>query len=728
MTGNKIREEFLDFFKQRGHLIQPSAPLSINDPTLLFTIAGMVPLKAFFLGEKKPPASRLASCQLCFRTNDLEKVGETSYHHTFFEMLGNFSLGDYFKKEACQWSWEFVVKELGLRQHRMWVTVFEQDDEAYQIWKKIGIAASRILKKGEEENFWSLGEVGPCGPDTEIFFDRGKKYGCSRMNCLPGCNKCSRWVEIWNLVFMQFNRDKERKLSPLPSKNIDTGMGLERVAFVLQEADSVYDTDLFSPILDWLEGLLPEGEKERKSLKVISDHLRAFTFLLGEGILPSNTGKGYVARRIIRRAYRFGRKLGERDTFLYKGIPLVTKMMEKPYPHLKEKEEEIVLITKAEEENFQTTLNRGMGILETIIQKLKGEGKRLIPHKDVFRLYDSYGFPREITEEIAREDILTGVRVEVDEKKENPFDFALWKKSKENEPSWDSPWGKGRPGWHIECSAMAMRYLGENLDIHGGGKDLIFPHHENEIAQSEGATGKTFVRYWLHNGLVRMKNAKMAKSTDNVLTLSHALSNYKGEVVRYFLLSAHYRSLIDYSQNSLRKAFTSLKRIYNTLRKIEDLEEEYKKGLLENSSTPPVMIKAKASELFNYSKEAEDKLAEALDDDFNVPIALSVIFELARKANLLLNEKKHLDDSSFQILLKAYQKIKALGNILGLLQGKEEKKLEGKEEQLIELLVNARDTLREKKEWELADKIRKGLDKLGIKLEDKEDRTAWRVN
>ncbi len=313
-------------------------------------------------------------------------------------------------------------------------------------------------------------------------------------------------------------------------------------------------------------------------------------------------------------------------------------------------------------------------------------------------------------------------------KKENPFDFALWKKSKENEPSWDSPWGKGRPGWHIECSAMAMRYLGENLDIHGGGKDLIFPHHENEIAQSEGATGKTFVKYWLHNGLVRMKNAKMAKSTGNVLTLSHALSNYKGEVVRYFLLSAHYRSPLDYSQNSLRKAFTSLKRIYNTLRKIEELEKEYKKGLLENSPTPPVMIKAKASELFNYSKEAEDKLAEALDDDFNVPIALSVIFELAKKANLLLNEKKHLDDSSFQILLKAYQKIKALGNILGLLQGKEEKKLEGKEEQLIELLVNTRDTLREKKEWELADKIRKGLDKLGIKLEDKEDSTAWRVN
>lgn len=407
MTGNKIREEFLDFFKQREHLIQPSAPLSIDDPTLLFTVAGMVPLKAFFLGEKKPPASRLASCQLCFRTNDLDRVGETFYHHTLFEMLGNFSLGDYFKKEACQWSWEFVVKKLGLSQDRIWVTVFEQDDEAYQIWKRIGIPASRILKKGEKENFWSLGEVGPCGPDTEIFFDRGKKYGCSGMNCLPGCNNCSRWVEIWNLVFMQFNRDKKRKLSPLPSKNIDTGMGLERIAFVLQETESVYDTDLFSPILDWLRNMLPENRKEEKSLRVIADHLRALTFLLGEKILPSNIGRGYVVRRILRRAYRFGRKLGLRDTFLYQGVPVVTKMMGKPYPYLKEKEEEIVSLIKAEEEGFQATLSRGMEMLEKIIWELKKRKKRIIPSQDVFRLYDTYGFPREITEEIAREEGLT---------------------------------------------------------------------------------------------------------------------------------------------------------------------------------------------------------------------------------------------------------------------------------------------------------------------------------
>jgi len=407
MTGNKIREEFLDFFKQRGHLIQPSAPLSIDDPTLLFTIAGMVPLKAFFLGEKKPPASRLASCQLCFRMNDVDKVGYTSYHHTLFEMLGNFSLGDYFKKQACQWAWEFVINKLELSQNRIWATVLKEDDEAYQIWKKIGIPASRILKKGEEDNFWSLGEVGPCGPDTEMFFDRGREYGCSKMDCSPGCNNCSRWIEIGTLVFMQFNRDKEGKLSPLPSKNIDTGMGLERIASVLQGVESDYDTDLFSPIVDWLRNILPENRKEERSLRVIADHLRALTLLLGEKILPSNIGRGYVVRRVLRRAYRFGRKLGSGETFLYKGVPVVVKMMQESYPYLRERQEEIVSLIKAEEEGFQSTLSRGMGILEGIIWDLKKKKKRVIPFQDVFKLYDTYGFPLEITEEIAREEGVT---------------------------------------------------------------------------------------------------------------------------------------------------------------------------------------------------------------------------------------------------------------------------------------------------------------------------------
>ncbi|KKL97796.1 hypothetical protein LCGC14_1830840, partial [marine sediment metagenome] len=347
------------------------------------------------------------------RTSDLDRVGETSYHHTLFEMLGNFSLGDYFKKEACQWSWEFVVKKLGLSEHRIWITVFKEDDETYQIWKEIGIPPSRILRKGEEENFWSLGEVGPCGPDTEIFFDRGGECGCSGMRCSPGCNKCSRWVEIWNLVFMQFNRDKEGKLSPLPSKNIDTGMGLERVASVLQGVESDYDTDLFTPILTWLKDMLPEKIKEEKSLRVIADHLRALTFLLGARILPSNVGRGYVIRRILRRAYRFGRKLRLRDTFLSEGVPIIIGMMEQPYPHLKDMQKQIVSLVQAEEKSFRTTLNRGIPIVRGVFRRTKKDSK-MVSGENVLILSDTYGMPAEVIKDMAWEE---GLRVDMKEYK-----------------------------------------------------------------------------------------------------------------------------------------------------------------------------------------------------------------------------------------------------------------------------------------------------------------------
>jgi len=318
------------------------------------------------------------------------------------------------------------------------------------------------------------------------------------------------------------------------------------------------------------------------------------------------------------------------------------------------------------------------------------------------------------------EDILAGARLEVDEKKENPLDFALWKKAKKDEPSWDSPWGKGRPGWHIECSAMAMKHLGNDLDIHGGGKDLIFPHHENEIAQSEGATGKRFVKYWLHNGLVTMKDAKMAKSTGNVLALSHALCNYGRKTTRYFLLSAHYRSPLDYNENSFQEASASLERIHNTLRRIGELKEEQKNNL----SEPTAQTRARAKELYDYLKRMEDSFTEAMDDDFNVPTALSIIFESVKKANLLLREEKRLDSFSLQVLLETQQKIKTLGGILGLFQKEEKKKAEGKEKELIEILICTRDKLRKKKDWKLADEIRKNLDELGIELEDHRHRLA----
>ncbi len=407
MQADKIREKFLDFFKKRGHMCQPSAPLATDEPDILFTIAGMVPFKAFFLGEKKPPSPRITSCQLCFRTNDLEKVGETSYHHTLFEMLGNFSFGDYFKEEACNWGLELVTEEFGLDKRRIWVTVFQEDEETASLWKKLGIPSSRIIKKGEEDNFWAMAEVGPCGPDTEIFFDRGKKMGCKNRDCEPGCNNCSRWVELWNLVFMQYRREPSGKLVPLPSKNVDTGMGLERVATVLQGVDDDYQSDLFAPLCEWLKEISPFCQYERKAIRVISDHLRALTFLLEEGILPSNTGRGYVVRRILRRAFRYGRRLGLEEPFLYQGVPVVVKIMENSYPQIKKKQEEIIEIIKREEESFQNTLSRGLSILESIIKEIKAKKVKTLPGDKVFKMYDTYGFPLELTKEIAFEEGLS---------------------------------------------------------------------------------------------------------------------------------------------------------------------------------------------------------------------------------------------------------------------------------------------------------------------------------
>jgi len=317
------------------------------------------------------------------------------------------------------------------------------------------------------------------------------------------------------------------------------------------------------------------------------------------------------------------------------------------------------------------------------------------------------------------ENIDVGARIEVDEKKDDPLDFALWKKAKEGEPSWDSPWGRGRPGWHIECSAMAMKYLGESIDIHGGGRDLIFPHHENEIAQSEAATGKQFAKYWVHNGLVITKGQKMSKSIGNVLTLSQALKKYTPEAIRYFLLSAHYRSPLEYNENSLEEATSSLERVYTVFKRIKELKEKARKDL-------SLELKREKEELSNYLHKMEEKFTCAMDDDFNTPLALSVIFEGVRKANFLLGKEELLDEDSYQLLMNLEKKIRSMGRILGLFQ-QEEKILGEREERLVQLLVRVRSKLREKKEWGLADEIRKELSEVGIELEDKRDRTVWRV-
>ena len=356
-----------------------------------------------------------------------------------------------------------------------------------------------------------------------------------------------------------------------------------------------------------------------------------------------------------------------------------------------------------------------------LIKKLEAKNLAYARNGDVFfrvRGFPSYG---KLSGQDLKE-LSVGARVEVNERKEDPLDFAVWKKAKEGEPFWDSPWGKGRPGWHIECSAMAMNLLGESIDIHGGGEDLIFPHHENEIAQSEGAVGRRFAKYWIHNGLVRMKDQKMAKSTRNVFTLSQALQDYDGEAIRFFLLSAHYRSPLDYYENSLKEANSSLERVYNILKRIKEI-----KGEQSQRTTDPNLIPL-AEDLSSHLKKMEIGFIQAMDDDFNTPAALSFIFEAVKKANLLLREGRSLGRNSQQVLSKTREKIKNLGDILGLFQKEEKRKLGREEEQLVEILVTLRDKLRGKKDWKLADEIRKKLGGLGIELEDKREGTVWRIN
>jgi len=401
MDSKSIRENFLKFFKSKGHLRFASASLIPDDPTVLLTIAGMVPFKRYFLGET-PPARRITTVQKCVRTPDIDRVGYTQRHLTFFEMLGNFSFGDYFKEEAITWSWEFITEILKFSKEKLWITVYKDDEVSHNIWEKeIGVPGDRIVSMGEEDNFWTMGPVGPCGPCSEIIFDLGPQFGYGKTTCKVGCD-CDRYLEIWNLVFTEFNRDETGKLNPLPRKNIDTGMGLERVAFVLQKVNSVFEIDMFNPIIDYLEELAEKPYKESlevtHSFNIIADHIRAITFLISDGALPSNEGRGYILRRIIRRAVRFGVKSGINTPFLYKIIPLVTFIMKDSYPELEKSEELAINITRKEEENFSMTLERGLARLENITSQ-----ESFIPGEEAFRLYDTYGFPLELTREIATE-------------------------------------------------------------------------------------------------------------------------------------------------------------------------------------------------------------------------------------------------------------------------------------------------------------------------------------
>lgn len=404
---HEVRQEYLRFFEHKQHLILPSFSLvPQNDKSLLLIGAGMAPMKKYFTGEALPPRSRVATSQKCIRTGDVENVGKTDRHATFFEMLGNFSFGDYFKREAIHWAWEFLTEVLEIDGDLLWATVYLDDDEAYEIWnKEIGIPESRLVRLGKEDNFWELA-IGPSGPCSEIYFDRGEKYGCGDPDCKPGC-ECDRYIEVWNLVFTQFDKDEEGEYHPLANPNIDTGMGLERIASVLQEANNIFEIDAIHDILEKVcetAGYQYGSDPQKDiSVRVITDHIRAVTFMISDSIIPSNEGRGYVVRRLTRRAAKHGRNLGIDAAFLYKLSAAVIDSWKIRYEELDENRDMIERVIRREEERFLKTLETGMTLLEGEVARLKKEGSRRFSGEDAFKLYDTYGFPLDLTKEILEE-------------------------------------------------------------------------------------------------------------------------------------------------------------------------------------------------------------------------------------------------------------------------------------------------------------------------------------
>ena len=407
MGLNEIRSKFLNFFESKGHYAAKSASLvPHNDKSLLLINSGMAPLKNYFAGVEVPPSKRMTTCQKCIRTGDIENVGKTARHGTFFEMLGNFSFGDYFKRESIRWGWEFVTEHLNIPEDRLWVTVYEEDDDAFDIWsKEMNFPTERIVRLGKDDNFWEIG-TGPCGPCSEIYFDRGEAFGCDNPDCKPGCD-CDRYLEFWNHVFTQFDRDEEGNYGQLEHKNIDTGMGLERMACIMQDVDNIFEVDTIRHIISSIEKVANvEYGKDAKtdvSIRIITDHIRAVSFLVADGVLPSNEGRGYVLRRLLRRAARHGKLLGIKENFLYKLVDEVIKVSGGAYPELVEKESYIKKVIRIEEEKFNETIDQGSEILASYIEDLKKNNSKTLSGENAFKLYDTYGFPIDLTKEILEE-------------------------------------------------------------------------------------------------------------------------------------------------------------------------------------------------------------------------------------------------------------------------------------------------------------------------------------
>ena len=421
---NELREMFLTFFESKGHLRLPSFPLvPENDPSLLLINAGMAPMKPWFKGEEEPPRRRVCTCQKCIRTGDIENIGHTARHGTYFEMLGNFSFGDYFKHEAIAWTWEFLTdpKWVGLEKDRLYPSVYQEDDEAFNIWRdEVGIPEDRIYRMGKEDNFWEHGS-GPCGPCSEVYYDRGEEFGCGSPDCKPGCD-CDRYMEVWNNVFTQFDNDGEGHYTELAQKNIDTGMGLERLAVICQNVNSLFDVDTVMNITNKVSELTGahygDSQASDVSLRIITDHIRSATFMICDGVLPSNEGRGYVLRRLLRRAARHGKLLGVNEPFLYQILDTVIHENEGEYKDLRQKQDYITKVVRTEEENFAKTIDGGMKIFADLLAEHKAKGEMQFSGKDAFKLYDTYGFPVDLTEEMVQDEGMTLDRVAFDEEME----------------------------------------------------------------------------------------------------------------------------------------------------------------------------------------------------------------------------------------------------------------------------------------------------------------------
>ena len=484
MKGNDARKVFIEYFKKHGHReVRSSSLVPQDDPTLLFTNAGMVQFKRVFTGDEKRDYATAVTSQKCVRAggkhNDLENVGYTARHHTFFEMLGNFSFGDYFKEKAVEFGWDLLTNGYGFDKDKLWVSVFLDDDEAYNLWKDhIGVPEERIVRLGEEDNFWAMGDTGPCGPCSEIHIDRGPEFGCDREDCAVGCD-CDRYLELWNLVFMQFEKDEQGNMNPLPKPSIDTGMGLERIISVLQDVATNFETDLFVPIMEKVAQLSGKRIKESESvdvaMKVIADHSRASAFLISDGVLPSNEGRGYVLRRIMRRAIRYGRSIGLTEPFMHHTVQKVFDIMDDAYPELKDSAAFILNVVKNEEEGFLQTLDNGLKLLEATIEEIQANGQDTIDGQVIFKLYDTYGFPVDIIADHVKE---MEISLDLD-----GFNAAM-AEQKERSRSTIKFAGVGEAYKSLTSQGIKTRFVGYD-QLEADGKILILVKDNQEIRTAQ---------------------------------------------------------------------------------------------------------------------------------------------------------------------------------------------------------------------------------------------------